>query len=442
MSGSLRSQAEKAFRAGLEQIDPRRLIEGKVRLEGDVLHVGNRLISLAGLDRIFVVAFGKAACRMVGALEDVLAGRIAEGVVLSNSFPEELPPKYRTFECTHPLPSARNVAATKVVLDLAAGAGGRDLVICLISGGGSAILTAPATGISLEELSETMRLLLQAGAPISQLNAVRKHLSTVKGGLLLRAVHPARTLSLVLSDVPRDDLSVIASGPTSPDPTTFADALAAAESLGVADKLPASVAARLRAGAAGEIEETPKPGNPLFMHCDNVLIGRNGDMLAAVERHLRSRGFWTLQEAGHFEGEARELGSMLAKRALELDSRLPDSSRPYALIAGGESTVTVHGDGVGGRNCELALAAAIEFRGCRRCALLAAGTDGIDGPTDAAGAAADGETLDRAETSGMDPLAALEGNDSYTFFQRAGGLISTGPTGTNLMDVVLILIGK
>jgi len=441
-NSDLQQEAEAAFRAGLRKVDPRRLIESRVRLQGDELRLVDSEVDLSTVRRIFVVAFGKAAVRMTSAVEEILGDRIEGGVVLSNSFPEKLPPKYRGFECTHPLPSEANIRGGRAALKLAAAARESDLVLCLVSGGGSSILTVPAPGVALDDMREAMRQMLHAGAPIDKLNALRKHLSAVKGGRLAQAVAPAKCVSLILSDVPGDDLGVIASGPTVPDSTTFAHAWDAAVQLGVAESLPAAVAEHLRRGLEGMVEETPKPGDPVVERCTNVLIGSNRDMLAAMEEYLRRRGYWTLQEAGCFEGEARELGAASAKKTVELVLSLPESSRPYALIAGGESTVTVRGDGLGGRNCELALAAAIGLEGCDNCAILAAGTDGIDGPTDAAGATVSGDTIARASALRLDPVKSLENNDSYNFFKRLGGLIITGPTGTNLMDVTLTLIGK
>jgi glycerate 2-kinase len=439
---NLRDEALAAFSAGLEWIDPGRLLERRVRFAGGVLEVAGRKFDLKLVERVLVVAFGKAAVRMTAALEGILGERIEKGMVLSNSLPEALPGKYDIHRCSHPLPDESNLKAGQVVLELVREAGDVDLVICLISGGGSSILTAPVEGIAPAELRETIRLLMQAGAPIDKLNAVRKHVSRVKGGRLAAAIAPAGVLSLILSDVPGDDPAVIASGPTTADPSSFADAWNAAEELGVGDKLPRSVAGYLRRGMDGGAPETPKRGDAIFERVSNIVIGRNRDMLGAMEGHLRGRGFWTMQEREPFEGEARRLGAALAARVRELAGNLKASNRPYALLAGGESTVKVSGDGLGGRSSELALAAAIELDGCSDCAILAAGTDGVDGPSDAAGAIADGDSLNRARKLGLDARAALENNDAYNFFAPLGDLVVTGPTGTNLMDVTLALVGK
>ncbi len=439
---SLSDEAVAAFLEGLKKVDPRVLLRERVRLAGDTLHVFDEAIDLGRIRRIFVVAFGKAASRMTASLESILGDRIERGIVLSNVFPESLPEKYSARLCTHPLLSEENVSAGRAVMELAVAAGEGDLVVCLISGGGSSILTLPAEGIRLDETREAMRQMLRSGAPIDKLNVVRKHLSAVKGGRLLHAIAPAGVVSLILSDVPGDDPSIVASGPTSPDPSTFADAWSAVEQLGVSDSLPVAIVSYLQKGLKGEVEETPKPGGVLSAKVSNHIIGCNRDMLAAMEAHLRSRGFWTMQERRYFEGEARELGGSLAARIRGLAASLPQSSRPYALLAGGESTVRVRGGGLGGRNSELALAAAIGLDGGGECVVLAAGTDGIDGPSDAAGAVALGDTISRSKQIGLDARRALDDNDSYNFFEPLGDLVKTGPTGTNLMDVTLALVGR
>lgn len=438
----LRADALSAFREALRSIDPAKLIEKRVRLDGESLRIVKEEINLTEIERILVVAIGKAAARMVEGLEKIFGRRIDKGAVLSNSFPIAIPAKYRTYECTHPISSNQNVTASEHVLRLAEDAGEKDLVVCLVSGGGSAIFARPAGDITLTDKSEAIRLLMLAGASIHELNTVRKHLSSVKGGQLLRAASPARVLSLMLSDVPGDDPTVIASGPTTPDPSTYADAWSVIERFSLQDKLSEAVLHHLHQGLNGILGETPKPGSDDVGPHMNSVIGSNRDMLAALEEELRIRGYWTITELDPFVGEARERGGEVASIAKGLVGSLPASSRPYALISGGETTVRVTGDGLGGRNTELALAAAIELQGAESCLILAAGTDGIDGPTDAAGAVVDGFTTLRACEVDLDPVTFLENNDSYRFFKPLGDLITTGPTGTNLMDVVVVLIGE
>jgi glycerate-2-kinase len=340
------------------------------------------------------------------------------------------------------LPSAANLKAAEAVLELADSAGENDLVLCLVSGGGSSIFSSPVSGVSVEEKADTVDQIMLAGAAIHELNTVRKHISRVKGGRLLQALSPARVVALYLSDVPGDNLSVIASGPTAADETTFADAWSVIEKYGLEQSIPDKVREHLRKGISGEIEETLKPGAKSLERCTNMLLGRNHDMLVALKNELRDRGFWTVIEPRHFQGEARDYGMQLARKAIELNDRLPSRERPYAFLRGGETTVTVKGPGLGGRNTELALSAAIALEDTKNCAILAAGTDGKDGPTDAAGAAVDDSTVRNMKDAGIDPKKMLTDNDSYNALEPVGDVIITGPTGTNLMDVVMVLIGN
>lgn len=438
---NLRDAALSAFRTALRRIGPENLLRERIDFANGVLAVKGEKIDLRDIERVFVLAIGKAAPGMVKGIEAALADRILGGVVLSNSFPGPLPAKYRTFLCSHPLPSEQNVEAGKVLLEQAYGAREGDLVICCISGGGSAILSVPAEGVSLESKRETVNRLMLAGAGIEELNVVRKHISAVKGGRLAQAIGPARSVSLCFSDVPGDLLTTIASGPTVPDPSTFEDAWSVIRKYGLDKGIPADVTKYLQDGCDGLHPDTPGEDRPVFTLGRSFVVGSNRDALSALERELRGKGFWTMTELDPFQGEAREVGASLARKVRDLAGGLPKGGRPYALISGGETAVTVEGSGLGGRNCELTLAAAIELRACEKCLVLAAGTDGVDGPTDAAGAIADGTTLARAAELGLDPKKYLANNDSYNFFKLLGDLIITGPTGTNLMDISLALIG-
>jgi hydroxypyruvate reductase len=318
------------------------------------------------------------------------------------------------------------------VLSLARSAGPSDLVVFLISGGGSALLPAPAPPVTLGEKQEVTRLLLGAGATIGELNAVRKHLSLLKGGQLARAASPATVLTLLLSDVIGDPLDVIASGPTAPDPTTFAEALDVLMRRGVVDRVPSSVRHRLGEGARGHIPETPKPGDALFSRVTHVVVGNNRLVVDAAAKAAQALGYAPRIAPAALEGEAREVGTTLVAQARSLPS-------PACLIAGGETTVTVRGRGRGGRCQELALAAALALRADDELTVLAAGTDGTDGPTAAAGAVVDAGTVERGRAAGLDPHRALADNDAHTFLGATGDLIVTGPTTTNLLDVYLVL---
>jgi hydroxypyruvate reductase len=378
---------------------------------------------------------------MARAVEDALGDRVAAGLVVAKEPPARPPRRVRVVEAGHPLPDARGLAAAAEMHQLASGAGPGDLVVCVISGGGSALAPLPVEGVSLAEKQAVTRLLLEAGATINELNAVRKHLSRLKGGQLARAAAPAGVVALLLSDVIGDPLDVIGSGPTAPDPTSFADALAVLDRFGLRDRAPASVRAHLEAGARGAVADTPKPGDPLFDRVRNVVVGNNGLVVDAAMAEARRLGFPPLLLTRSLQGEAREVARVLASLAEEAHRSGQPVGRPGCLLAAGETTVTVRGPGKGGRCQELCLAMVPAIAGMPGSAVRAAGTDGSDGPTDAAGAVVDGTTLARARAAGLDPRARLAANDAYAFFAALGDLVRTGPTGTNLMDVYLAVLG-
>jgi hydroxypyruvate reductase len=319
-------------------------------------------------------------------------------------------------------------------VDLARRASRDDVVLFLVSGGGSALTPAPTPPVTLAEKQAVTRLLLEAGATIGELNAVRKHLSRLKGGQLAREAMPATVVTLILSDVIGDPLDVIASGPSAPDPTTFADALAVLDRKGLRRRAPESVLARLEAGMRGEIPETPKPGDPIFERVTNLVIGNNALVVQAAVERARALGYPARVFTRGLEGEARAVARDLVVQARELES-------PACLLAGGETTVTVRGGGRGGRCQEFALAAAAAMEPREDLVVLAAGTDGTDGPTDAAGGLVDAGTLDRIRAAGVDPVTALDDNDAYSALRRSDDLVVTGPTNTNLLDVYLLLRG-
>jgi glycerate-2-kinase len=437
-----RALAVDVFKIALGKIAPERIVSDKIRFSGNRLSVMNQLLDLDDYENLYVVAIGKAAHPLAVGLHRILGDAVTSGLVLSNAFFGPLPDTYRCFKCTHPLPSSNNVEAAEAVIDLAGRTGEKDIVLCLVSGGGSAIFSSPVQGVSVDEKADTVNQLMLAGAAIDELNAVRKHISRVKGGRLLQALFPARVVALYLSDVPNDNLSVIASGPTAVDESTFADALSVIKKYGLENSIPGSIRDHLGKGLRGEVEETLKPGAIPVKSCTNILLGRNHDMLVALKDELRERGFWTVIEPRHFQGEARDYGMQLARKAIELNEKLPSRERPYAFLRGGETTVTVKGSGLGGRNTELALSAALALEGTKKCAILAAGTDGKDGPTNAAGAAVDGSTVLRMKNAGIDPHKMLKDNDSFNGLEPVGDVIITGHTGTNLMDVVMVLIGN
>ncbi len=436
--GELR-EVLKGIAAGvLAELSPERCVARVARVERKGLRVGPYRYDLGRFRRVLVVGFGKASARMARGLEELLGDAISTGFVVTAegcAVPTKI---IEVVEAGHPIPDARTLAASPRIWQLAKGAGEKDLLIVLVSGGGSALFELPAPGLDLGDLARTTALLLRSGATISELNAVRKHISMVKGGRLAQAAQPARVLSLVLSDVPGDDISTVASGPTAPDPSTFAQAVAVLKTKGLWEEAPARVRAHLLAGMHGDVPETPKPGDPCFGRTRHVLIGSGTTALAIAHRLGRGAGFRTMVLTSTLRGEAREVGRFFAGLAAE-EIRFGRPLRPPALLlAAGETTVTVRGGGRGGRNQELALSFALEARGLAGVALLALATDGKDGPTDAAGALVDGTTGERVEKSGLAAEEALARNDSYTALSAAGDLLHTGPTGTNVADLVML----
>ena len=436
--GELREVLQRIAEQVLLELAPERCLARAVHREGQRLRAGPYRYDLSRLRRVVAVGFGKAAARMARGLEELLGDRLDEGLVITApgyAVPTRI---VEVAEAGHPLPDARTLGASARLLQLVQDLSPQDLLIVLVSGGGSALFELPASDLTLEDLGRVTELLLRAGATIHELNAVRKHLSLVKGGQLARLAQPARILTLVLSDVPGDDLSTIASGPTAPDPTTFAQAVEVLRARGVWEAMPQAVRERLWAGAEGRVPETPKPGDPCFARVRHVVVGSGRTALVLAQRFGKRLGLRTAVLTGTLRGEAREVGRVFAALAEE-ERRFGRPVRPPALLlAAGETTVTVRGKGRGGRNQELALAFALEIRGLPGVALLSLATDGKNGPTDAAGALVDGTTCERIEQAGLSPQEKLAENDSYTALAAAGDLLRTGPTGTNVADLVML----
>jgi hydroxypyruvate reductase len=437
----LRRAARRILDAAIGAGDAARLTREALRREGRHLRVGDRAVDLARLRRVVVVGAGKASGTMAEAAESALGEVVVEGLVAVKERCPPGPRRVRAVEAGHPIPDGRGEAAAAEILRLVSAAGPEDLVVCLVSGGGSALIPAPVPGVSLAEKQAVTRLLLESGATINELNAVRKHLSRLKGGQLARAAHPAPVVALLLSDVIGDPLDVIASGPTAPDPTTYGDALAVLDRFGLRARVPAAVRAHLEAGMRGEVPETPKPGDPTLGRVTNVVVGNNELVVAAAAAEARRLGFAPCVLTRRLQGEAREVARMFAAILDEAARAGTPIGRPACLVAGGETTVTVRGSGRGGRCQEFVLALVPELAGMADVVVLAAGTDGSDGPTEAAGAIADPATLARARAAGLDPRRALAENDSHSFFAALDDLVVTGPTGSNLMDVYLALAG-
>jgi len=442
--GGFFAAAEAIWRAGLAAVDPWRLVHQSVSREGDVLRIKGEEIDLAGRDRVFIVSFGKASAAMADALAGILDDRLTSGLVIVPGPVERTAPKLEYVEASHPVPDSRSVEAGRRALEVVGQAGERDFVFFCISGGGSSLLCLPAEGITLDKKRRLVDELSRAGATIREINVVRKHLSAVKGGRLAKAASPAAMATLVLSDVIGSDLATIASGPTHWDDSTYAEARQILECYGLWDGAPAMVRARIEEGARGLVEETLKEGDPVFARVRDFIVGDVTVAMRAAKLEAERRGFEGILMSSADSGEARRVAAGYTAFLAELACSAVNLPRPLCLVAGGEITVTVTGRGRGGRNTEFVLAALVEMEknGVKGLdwLLLSLGTDGIDGPTDAAGAWIDGSTAVRARLLKLDPAASLEDNDSYYFFKQTGNLIVTGPTGTNVMDLRVFLL--
>jgi hydroxypyruvate reductase len=439
----LRRDALKIFRAALAAAQASGAVERHLSAARGYLRVDGVHLQLENFDRIFLIGAGKAAVEMAAAIEAILGPRLAGGIAVAKHAPAK--PRLRSvrvFEAEHPIPGLGGLRAADAVREVLRELNARDLLIVAISGGASALLPAPAEPITLEAKQQTTELLLRAGANIGELNAVRKHLSMLKGGRLAALAYPATVVGLLLSDVIGDAADVIGSGMTAPDHSTFDDALAVLETYGLTGKVPRIVRHYLERGARGEVAETPKPGDPVFKQVCNVIVGSNRLALEAAAAESKRLGFAPLILSSSMQGEAREVGRVHAEVLREVRASGNPVAAPACILSGGETTVTVRGPGRGGRNQEFALAAALALDGMTGVLVLSGGTDGTDGPTDAAGAVATGQTIKRARKLRLDPEEYLADNNSYVFFDALGDLIRTGPTGTNVMDIHLLLAGR
>ena len=419
--------------AALGAADPGEAVRRHLRIEGDAVLAGDASFEPR---RVFVLAAGKAAGAMARATEELLEDRICGGLVVYKEG-TEAPPSARLepVAASHPEPDERSVRAAKRAVELLGTLEEGDLLLALISGGASALLADPAPPVEPEDLKRLTGALLRSGASIDEINAVRKHVSTLKGGGLVRHAAPARVLALLLSDVVGDDVSSIASGLTAPDPTTLEDAFRVVERYAL--ELPQSVEGHLKSAP-----ETPKPGDPIFERVTNVLVGSGRLSAKAAAEKARELGYAPLILSTHVTGDARSIGALYAaiiREALESGNPAPP---PCALISGGEATVVVKGDGTGGPNQEFALSLAVELGGVEGWAALAVDTDGNDGPTDAAGGLVTGDTAGEIREDGLDPGEALADNGAYDALKAAGALIVTGPTGTNVNDLRVALVDR
>jgi hydroxypyruvate reductase len=435
---------EEILTACLEAVDPYRAIQKTLRRRGDTLTLNSHSLSLSDVQNVYLIGVGKACLGMAEAAVEQLGPHLSGGILIPKAQPElsipDFPSSLEIYPAGHPVPDERGVEAAQAVIDLLQTTTEQDLVIVLISGGGSALLTAPVNGVSLSDLQDLNRALLASGANIQEINTLRKHLSRLKGGKLAREAAPARVWTLILSDVIGNSLDSIASGPTVPDPTTYPMALKVLDGYRLRKHIPEAILTHLSEGARGKIPETPKPGEDCFQDTEQIIIADNSTALQAGAEKARKLGFATQIISAQLEGEARKAGKDLAQRLKESISPAAQAGRPLCLLAGGETTVTLGENpvGKGGRNLELALSAVEPLAGLEDIALITLATDGEDGPTDAAGAIVTGDTQVHAETVSLSPSAYLLRHDSYSFFQTLERLILTGPTGTNVNDLVFM----
>ncbi|MBC8509957.1 MAG: glycerate kinase [Chloroflexi bacterium] len=446
LTTSLRSSSHgeriaRILTAAINAVDPANAVAKHLKYHDDQLIVGSESYDLEAVQHVFLLGIGKASLPMAQAASQILGDRLTKSILITKSQRSQLSIDNSQFTIicsSHPIPDERSIEGAQRIIELLQTTTPDDLVIFLISGGGSALLTAPVPEVSLADLQILNKLLLACGADIHHINTIRKHISQVKGGNLARLAYPAQVISLILSDVIGDPLDVIASGPTVPDPTTFADALDVIEKYKLAQDMPASILAYLWSGAAGEILETPKEDDPILKRTQNIIVGNNLKAARAARDCAQREGFHALLLTTRLKGEARQIGPLMASIAHQINSTGDPVPRPACIIAGGETTVTLQGNGLGGRNQELALSAVEELAGLTDVFLISLATDGEDGPTDAAGAVVSGNTLSQANHRGLNHAEFLSRNAAYDFFDPLGDLLKPGATMTNVNDLSFI----
>ena len=433
-----RKPALAILKAALKAADPMEAVLRHLSVTNGIMRAGSQRYKLSAFKNIYVVGAGKACAAMAVAIELLLGKQITEGFLNVKYGHLAKLRRIQLNECGHPVPDENGMRGAQEIGRIAAKANKDDLVLFLVSGGASALLPFPAQPITLAEKQAVTELLLRSGANINEMNAVRKHISSLKGGQLAALANPATVVSVILSDVIGDKLDVIGSGPTAPDSSTFVDAQAVFVKYGLTDQIPDSIRQRIEDGIRGLIPETPKR----LTRTQNLVVGSNQLALDAAAAEAKRLGYRPMILSSFIEGETREIARMHVAIAKEIVIFGRPSKAPMCLISGGETTVAIKGEGKGGRNQEFVLAAAIDIQDLPGVCILSAGTDGTDGPTDAAGALCDSTTIARASREGLDANDFLNRNDSYHFFEPLGDLIKTGPTGTNVMDVRLIVISR
>jgi glycerate 2-kinase len=436
------------FHQAVKAVAPYDLIKRCVKREGDQLCIKceeKRIREdLPRYREIIILGVGKASCEMARAMENILGETISRGVVVTKYGQSQNLERIQVLEAGHPIPDKNSLVGARTLARFASDAASDTLIINLISGGGSSLICMPVNGITLADKQETTRLLLESGAAIAEINCVRKHISEVKGGNLAKLAYPARVINLILSDVMGDRLDTIASGIMTPDSTTFQQALDILRKYHIEDRAPESVKKTIESGIKGSITETPKAGDPVFDNVSNMIMGNNNAACRAAKAYGKELGYHATILTTSLSGEARQIAHFFSSLAHDIDSGRSDLRKPALIVTGGETTVTIHGTGKGGRNQEMVLAFLCNLMDERpdsgNIFFLSAGTDGIDGPTDAAGAIITPALSETVRELRIDPYRYLEENDSYHFFEKTGHLFKTGATNTNVCDIQLLIV--
>ncbi len=440
---------QRILKAALSAVDPYSAVKNCLEYSGNILGIGKLKIDISHLEHVSLIAFGKASYPMAAAVLDKIGPIVDNAIVVTKDGHDQAyllgKEKYRNvhfkhYLAGHPVPDERSCKAAHSVLQRLQKCAEDDLVLVLVSGGGSALLTSPIPPLTIQDMQDLTGKLLASGANIHKINTLRKHLDQVKGGGLARAARPARVVSLILSDVVGDDLDVIASGPTVPDPSTYRDAGDILSEYGMQEMIPANIRARIADGLEGKVKETPKPGDACFNKVSNIIVGNNSLALEAAAAQARSEGLQTLILTSYLQGEASQAGKFFGAVARQIAKQNQPLKRPCCILAGGETTVTLKGNGLGGRNQEMALGALEDMAGLRGAYFVTLASDGGDGPTDAAGAVVTSDSLARAKSMGLNPATFLACNDTYHFFESLNDLMKPGPTQTNVNDLCLLLM--
>ncbi|MDY0099644.1 MAG: glycerate kinase [Bacteroidales bacterium] len=436
---SNRDIAERIFMTGIASVLPDKLIAESISRKGPVLRFGDLTLSAEKIRNLYVIGAGKASAAMGHYVESILGDLVTGGLIITKYGHACMLQRIKVKEAGHPVPDMAGFEATREIIEICDGAGEDDLVVCLLSGGGSALMSDLPSGLLPEDIYLINNLLVRCGADITEINTVRKHLSEIKGGQLVKRAWPASLVSIMISDVSGNKPDVIASGPTVPDTTTFHDAWKVLEKYHLTGDVTMGIKELLLSGVDGKRPETPKPGDSIFDRTSNLLAGTNETALIAAQGAAADSGYNALIVTDNLSGDSENAAQMIIETALSFKDNI-EASKPLCLLYGGETTIKVTGNGLGGRNQHLALAAAIKLANYPGITILSAGTDGNDGPTDAAGAVVDSSTIKSAESVRIDPEKHLREFDSYSFFRKAGGHIITGPTYTNVMDLVIVLV--